>query len=122
MSREAAERLIRATFAGTRYLGRMLEVLDTSQVRVNAAQSTLVVFEAVAGAAEVVKVHVVLGTQAEEVLAPLYDARLIVCEVPDDEPWRHVSAILLSAGFHEEGRVEDFVADGVALRLLIRRR
>ncbi|HEX9484815.1 MAG TPA: hypothetical protein VF929_09535 [Gemmatimonadaceae bacterium] len=121
MSGDAAERLIRATFGGTRYLGRMLEVLDTAQVRVSAAQSTLVVFEAVAGAAGVTKVHVVLGERPEELLSPLYDARLIVCEVPDDEPWAQVAASLLAAGFREESRVAHFVADGVALRLLVRR-
>jgi predicted GNAT superfamily acetyltransferase len=45
--------------------------------------------------------------------------RLVICELPNDPPF-DVSAVALAArGFREEGRVEDLVRDGVALRLLV---
>jgi hypothetical protein len=45
--------------------------------------------------------------------------RLAVCELPDDAPWRASAAALVAGGYREEGRVPDYVCDGLALRLLV---
>jgi predicted GNAT superfamily acetyltransferase len=47
--------------------------------------------------------------------------RMIVCELPDDPPFTATAAALEASGYAEEGRVPDFVRDGVALRLLVQR-
>ena len=47
--------------------------------------------------------------------------RMIVCELPDDAPFASTARALAANGYAEEGRVADFVCDGVALRLLVRR-
>ncbi|MGH7663790.1 MAG: GNAT family N-acetyltransferase [Gemmatimonadaceae bacterium] len=45
-------------------------------------------------------------------------ARLIVAELPDDATLLPVARVLEHCGWHEEARIDDFVRDGVALRLL----
>ena len=47
--------------------------------------------------------------------------RMIICELRDDGQCASASAHLLASGFVEEGRVPDYFADGVALRILVRR-
>ena len=51
---------------------------------------------------------------------PAMPPALIVCELPDDAPFSRVAGALLSSGYSQEGRVPDFIRDGIALRLLVR--
>ena len=50
------------------------------------------------------------------------DARLVVVELPTDPRLEPVRLLLHEFGFHEEASVDDFVRDGVGLRVLVRAR
>jgi len=137
----AARDTIIAQLRGTSYLARLLEVLgdalrfeDPEFLCLLAAPgesdppSGLTVFGTVLGARLVTKVHAVVAPDPRVQLA-LLDAvretcersgeRLVVCELPDDAPFDITRVALLASGFREEGRIDDFVRDGVALRLLV---
>ena len=137
-----ARACVSANFAGTRYQARALEQLDIAlqfddpEYMALLASSGdevplrgLVLFGTVVGAKAVVKVHFVIGRELEAAVA-LIEAvratsehsgeRMIVCELPDDAPLAMAAAALEAGGYAEEGRVPDFVTDGVALRLLVR--
>jgi hypothetical protein len=138
----AARALVSAQFAGTRYRARALELLQ-SALRFDDPEHMgllafadggtqlvgLVLFGTVAGARSVVKVHGVVARERDTAVA-LLDAvrqasehsgeRMIVSELPDDAPFALASEALEASGFAEEGRVPDFVRDGVALRLFVR--
>lgn len=139
---DAARALLSEQFAGTRYRARVLEQLEAALqfedpeymalLAFGEDESRLlglVLFGTVAGARSVVKVHAVVGGEREAAEA-LLDAvrrasehsgeRMIVCELPDDAPFVVAAEALEASGFAEEGRVSDFVRDGVALRLLVR--
>jgi hypothetical protein len=128
-------------YRGTPYLGRVLEVLgdalrfeDPEYLCLLATPGEteppvgLALFGTVLGARLVTKIHAVAAADARVQLA-LLDAvretclrsgeRLVVCELPHDEPFDVTGVVLLASGFREEGRVEDFVRDGVALRLFV---
>ncbi|MFL5617413.1 MAG: hypothetical protein ACJ79A_03355 [Gemmatimonadaceae bacterium] len=128
-------------FRGTPYLARMLEVLDDA-LRFDDPEflcllaapgesdplAGLVLFGTVLGARLVTRVHAVVAPDPRVQLA-LVDAvretcvrsgeRLVVCELPHDTSFDITGVALLASGFHEEGRIDDFVRDGVALRLLV---
>jgi hypothetical protein len=129
------------SFRGTPYLSRMEEVLE-SALRFedpeylcllaepeNALGPTgLVLFGTVVGARLVVKVHAVATLDARVMLALLgavrescerSGERMIVCEIPRDTPFDVAAVALVASGYREEGRIEDFVRDGVALRLMV---
>lgn len=137
----AARALLAASFAGTRYEARTLEQFesalqfeDPEYVAILAHEPSgagpvaLALFGTVAGARQCVKLHLLAGSD-DRALAALATAvvdvsadageRLVVCEAPDDEPFARTVRAALTAGFVEEGRVPDYVADGVALRLLV---
>ena len=89
----------------------------------------LVLFGTVAGARSVVKVHGVVARERDTAIALLNAVltasehsgeRMIVSELPDDTAFTIASEALEASGFAEEGRVPDFVRDGVALRLFVR--
>lgn len=128
-------------FRGTPYLARMLEVLDDALkfedpefLCLLAAPGEsdppagLVLFGTVLGARLVTKIHAVVAPDPRVQLA-LLDAvretclrsgeRLVVCELPHDAPFDVAGVALLASGFREEGRIEHFVREGVALRLLV---
>lgn len=128
-------------FRGTPYLHRMLEVLDNalrfedpeflcllSATEDSDAINGLVLFGTVLGARLATKVHAVVAPDPRVQLA-LLDAvretctrsgeRLVVCELPHDTPFDVAAVALVASGYREEGRIEDFVRDGVALRLLV---
>jgi hypothetical protein len=138
---DAARALIAARLGGTRYEARTLEQLDVAlsfedpeYMALLAAEpgsgqlAGLVMFGAVAGAQRVTKLHALLGDD-EGTCAALADAvrtvssesgeRMIVAELADDLVFGDVIAALRVSGYHEEGRVDDFVADGVGLRFLV---
>jgi hypothetical protein len=128
-------------FRGTPYLTRMLEVLDDSLrfedpeflcLLATHGESDppigLVLFGTVLGARLVSKVHAVVAADPRVQLALLEvvrdtcvrsGERLVVCELPHDAPFDVTGVALLASGFREEGRIHDFVRDGVALRLLV---
>jgi hypothetical protein len=139
---DAARAFVSEHFAGTRYRTRALEILESAlqfddpeymallaHDEPGALLVGLALFGTVAGARSVVKVHGLVGRDLSAATA-LLDAiretsehsgeRMIVCEIPEDEPFTVAAAALAAAGFTEEGRVPDFVQDGVALRLLVR--
>jgi len=138
---DAARATVIDYFRGTRYLARMLEVLDNAlrfedpeflcllaTPAESGALDGLVLFGAVLGARLATKVHAVVAPDPRVQLA-LLDAvretcvrsgeRLVVCELPHDTPFDIGAVALVASGYREEGRIEDFVRDGVALRLLV---
>jgi hypothetical protein len=138
-----ARMLLDAAFDGTRYLARLREQIgaalqfeDPEYMAILAvgphddALRGLALFGTVAGTRQCVKLHaivsadptvsVALAEGIAEVCARSGE-RLIVCELPDDAPFRSVADALLGDGYAEEGRVADYVRDGVDLRLLVRR-
>lgn len=137
----AARETVAHAFRGTPYLDRMLEVLgdalrfeDPEYLCLLAAPSEsdpplgLVLFGTVLGARLVTKVHAVVAPDPRVQLA-LLDAvretcersgeRMIVCELPHDAPFHVAGVALVASGYREEGRIDDLVRDGVALRLLV---
>jgi hypothetical protein len=138
---DAARAVVVAHLGGSRYEARALEQLDVAlsfedpeYMALLAAEPGseqvvgLVMFGAVAGAQRVTKLHALLGDD-EGTCAALATAvctvaagsgeRMVVAEMPDDIVFRDSVAALRASGFDEEGRVDDFVADGIALRLLV---
>ena len=140
---DAARAFVARLFGPSRYRARALEVLasalefeDPEYMALLAFTEDeerrlvgLVLFGTVAGARSVVKVHGVLAHEREPAVALLEAVRrtsehsgerMIVCEVPDDAPFAVAAEALAADGYVEEGRVPDFVRDGVALRLFVR--
>lgn len=134
----AARAVVDASLAGTRYHARTEEQLDAALrfedpefLAVLALDVddvvALALFGAVAGASRCTRLHALVG-EDDEALDALAAAvvqvcadsgeRLAVCELPDEARFASAHGALAAAGFAEEGRVEDYVADGVALRLL----
>ena len=139
---EAARELVEAHFSGTRYHARLVEQMETAfrfedpeymailAVDAEEAMHGLALFGAVAGARQCVKLHAIVSDDAGAIdllaqgiaeVCGHSGERLIVCELPDDLPFRPVADALLGGGYAEEGRVADYVRDGVALRLLVHR-
>jgi hypothetical protein len=135
----AARALVSASFAGTRYEARMLEQLevaiggedDECRALVAIAHASelsgVALAGTVAGAHSVVKLHALIGDDQITLRAlaravtegsARASARMVVCEVADDVPFRVTVEVLLELGYEEAGRVADFVRDGVALRIL----
>jgi hypothetical protein len=90
--------------------------------------SGLALYGDVAGAKGVVKLHALAGSDRaalRALAAALHDAsgsaRMIVSEIPDDAPFIVTCSILRELGHEEEGRIADFVRDGVSMMLLVKR-
>ena len=137
----AAGAVLAEAFRGTPYLARMREVLDSAlrfddpeflcllaEPAPGEPATGLVLFGTVLGARLTAKVHVVAGTDPRVMLALLgavratcehSGERLVVCEIPRDTPFDVASVALVATGYREEGRIEDFVRDGVALRVMV---
>jgi len=138
---DAARALVVARLAGTRYEARTVEQLDVAlsfedpeYMALLAADPDsgrvvgLTMFGAVAGAKQVTKIHALLGDDegtcaalaaAVRLVASDSGERMVVAEAPDDRPFRDAALALRASGFQEEGSVDDFVADGIGLRLLV---
>lgn len=138
---DAARAVVVARLGGTRYEVRALEQLevaltfeDPEYMAFLAAEPAsgqlvgLALFGAVAGAQRVTKLHALLGddqgtgaalANAVRTVASESGERMVVAELSDDAAFRDTLAALRATGFHEEGRVEDFVADGIGLRFLV---
>jgi hypothetical protein len=137
----AAAGVLTDAFRGTPYLARMQEVLESAlrfddpeflcllaQPSESEPRTGLVLFGTVLGARLVAKVHVVTGADPRVMLALLgavretcerSGERLVVCEIPRDTPFDVAAVALVASGYREEGRIEDFVRDGVALRVMV---
>lgn len=139
---DVAQSILDETFGGTRYHPRMRELLasalqfDDPEFLCLVAEDTdgeraptgLVVFGCIIGARLAAKVHLIAAVDPR-VQSALLEAvretcersgeRLVICESPHDVPFHLAAVSLLGHGFREEGRIEDFVTDGVALRLLV---
>ena len=137
----AARAVIVARLGGTRYEARTLEQLDVALTFEDPEYMALLatepeseqlvglaLFGAVAGAQRVTKLHALLGDDegtcaalaaAVRALAADADERMVIAEVPEDVVFQDAIAALRESGFAEEGRVDDFVADGLGLRLLV---
>ena len=138
---DAARATIADELRGTAYLARTLEVLDDAlrfedpeylcllaAPNETDAPTGLVLFGTVLGARLATKVHAVVASDPRVQLA-LLDAvretcvrsgeRLVVCELPHDAPFDVTGVALVASGYREEGRIEDFVREGVALRLFV---
>ena len=138
---DAARSVVAGQFRGTPYLPRMTEVLDSAlrfedpeylgllaEPSEGDVPTGLVLFGTVLGARLATKVHTVVAPDPRVQLA-LLDAvretcirsgeRLVVCELPHDPPFDVTGVALVASGYREEGRIDDFVRDGVALRLLV---
>ncbi|MEO8563035.1 MAG: hypothetical protein ABI601_13215 [bacterium] len=136
----AARGVLADAFRGTRYLDRAEEVLENA-LRFEDPEYLclvgeidrerivgLVLFGAVVGAKLAAKVHVLAAAEPRVMLALLgavretcerSGERLVVCEIPRDTPFDVAAVALVASGYREEGRIEDFVRDGVALRVLV---
>jgi hypothetical protein len=138
----AARAFVSQQFGSGRYRDRALEMLASALAFEDPEFMALLAFTpddtrlvgialfgTVAGARSVVKLHGIIS-QEPDVAKALLDAvcrtsehsgeRMIVCELPDDAPFAVTAAALEAGGFVEEGRVPDFVREGVALRLFSR--
>ena len=118
--------LVERQFAGTRYLARLLELCESE--RVVTVDGGAAVFGEVAGANGVVKLHTLIGEDGGALRAAIARfgtessaARLVVCEIPDDVVFTAAAEALLESGFVEESRAEGLVAEGIAMRFLVRR-
>jgi hypothetical protein len=135
----AARALVLEQFSGTRHEVRILEQLElalrgndaecramVANRRGEARVRALALFGTVAGAQGVVKLHALAGDDRDglrmlAVAVPDGEARMVVCEIPDDTPFHVTTQLLRELGYEQEGRVADFVRDGVDLLLLTRR-
>ncbi len=129
---EPARALVLRQFGGTRYEARLLELLASALVGADdrgvlalasGSPVGIALYGDVAGTAGTLKIHLVSAVQpgALRVLlakALRTPARLVVAEVPEDDHFAPMDAILAAAGFRVDGRVDDWVADGVGMRLL----
>jgi hypothetical protein len=137
----AAQSVVGDVFRGSPYLAKVSEVLESAlrfedpeylcllaAPEEDTAPDGLVLFGTILGARLATKVHAVVSADPRVQLA-LVDAvretcirsgeRLVLCELPHDLPFDVTAVALAARGFREEGRVEDLVRDGVALRLLV---
>jgi hypothetical protein len=138
---DAARAVVQSAFRGTSYLSRMMELLDNAlgfgdpeylcllaERERSPTLAGLVLFGTVIGARRAAKVHAVAADDPRVHLALLgavrescerSGERLVVCEIPRDTPFDVASVALAAIGFHEEGRIEHLVREGVAMRLLV---
>jgi hypothetical protein len=137
----AARRLVSDVYRGSPYLARVSEVLESAlrfddpeflcllaAPEEEGVPDGLVLFGTILGARLATRVHAVVSADPRVQIA-LVDAvretclrsreRLVVCELPHDRPFDVSAVALVARGFREEGRVDDFVRDGVALRLFV---
>ena len=137
----AARGALVESFRGTPYLRRAEEILESAlrfddpeylcllaEPATGTAPLGLVLFGTVVGARLAAKVHLVASLDPRVMLALLgavretcvrSGERLVICEIPRDTPFDVLAVALVASGFREEGRIEDFVRDGVALRLML---
>ena len=137
----SAHDLLERAFRGTAYLLRLREVLDDAlrfedpeylcllaESERESALEGLVLFGTILGARLATRVHAVVAPDPRVQLALLDSVRetcvrsrerLVICELPHDTPFDLAWIALVARGYREEGRIEDFVRNGVALRLLV---
>ena len=137
----AARAFVSAQLSGSSYESRVLEQLDAAiggddtECRAMVATALddqgvqgVVLFGTVAGAQGVVKIHALAAAEREMSLALAASVvsqcvrdggRMIVCELADDPLFQVTAGAMPELGFAEEGRIANFVSDGVDLLLLV---
>lgn len=138
----AARAFVSRELDGTRYEARMLELLERACSANDAENRGLVaederdatravaLYGAIAGTRGAARLQAMIGSDPEALdalagavvraLVPS-EARLVVCELPEEPLFVAAREALRAASFVEEGRLPDLVRDGVALQLLVRR-
>ena len=138
---DSAREAVLTHFCDTQYCVRILEQLVIALTRQDPEYAGLVVADSVssnvlgvllfgplAGTSGVVKIHALVGADVEVMMALLDSLlaasseradRMIVCEIADDVPYGSVADALLGRAFTREGRVADYVGDGIALDILV---
>lgn len=137
--REAVHALVRRHFGATRYLARMEELVDAALAGSDAEHTGIVtlgddgvpdglsVFGPLVGA-RCVTLRALMGDDdaslralSARVRESCIEVRLamIVCELPDDPAFHAAARVLEDDGYIEEGRVVDFFADGLAMRVFV---
>ena len=131
----AARALVSAQLGGSLYASRVFEQLDVALGNADPECLSLAAFDggdvvgftlygAIAGAAGVVKLHALIGSERSALSAVVRaitaagDWRLAVCETPDDTAFHAGGEALREFGFEVEGRIQDLVRDGVDLLIL----
>lgn len=136
-----ARTLVQGVLGGSRHVGRVLEQVDVAITGADdecqglvvaegdsVVATGIVLFGPVAGASGVLKIHALVGANADVmmtlakalVLGPqVCAARLIMCEIADDPACAGPTSALLASGFAQEGRVEDYFARGSHLDILV---
>ena len=143
---DSARAVVRTQLCDTPYCARVLEQLDIALSGEDPEYAGLVATHGAAGEAAlgmllsgpvsgargVVKVHALVGADADT-LGVLLDAVLAahareggtvpmtVCEIADDLTHACAASALAGRGFAREGRVADYFRDGIALDILVRR-
>ncbi len=133
--------LVRGQFGGTPYEARSLELVELA-IRAAAGAEHEGLVAVAGGIIRGVAVHgAIAGSQSGKVHALIggdvslgtlllgvvrqrqarAGAALLVCELPDEPAFATAAEALAGAGFAVEGAIADFVRDGVALRLFVRR-
>jgi SRSO17 transposase len=105
-------------FVGTRYETRATELLASDESIVVENEHGTVVWTLAHASHDVLKLHFFFGDA--RVLDALPKVRLIVAEFPEEPPYLEMITALLANNFREEGRINDYVADGIALQILVR--
>ena len=135
----SARALAQSVYGGTRYLKRILELVDFALPGDDLACEALVLTDdhesarallihgTVGGAAGVTKIHALMGTDddapgvlldALRATERVRDSRMFVCELSVERVDEPAARALMSAGFNMEGTIADFFADDIDLRLL----
>jgi hypothetical protein len=137
----ASRGVLAAAFRGTPYHRRADEVLESAlrfddpeylcllaEPAREGSPVGLVLFGTIVGAKLAAKVHFVAGADPRVMIALLgavretcerSGERLVVCEIPRDTPFDVAAVALVASGYREEGRIDDFVREGVALRVMV---
>lgn len=135
--------LVREALGDTAYLGRLLELVALAEradpesealvIERGGVLAALALFGGVAGAQDVWRLHTVLiapQVSLREAGDPLVAAlvqrvralngRMLVAELPADPAYGTTLSLLRANDFDQEGRLEDYFRDGVALLFLRR--
>jgi hypothetical protein len=133
----AALGLLSAQLSGSAYHARAREQLEmvlsgqdadceglVALAGSDASLCGVVLFGRVAGTHGVVKLHALVGGEVDGLIATVVHSAcerpgaIVISEVASDLPYDAVRQALVRCGFTQEGRVEDYFGDGIALDIL----
>jgi hypothetical protein len=135
--------LARSVFDGTRHVRRTLELVELALTEsdaeclglvvagVDGVVQGFVIYGPVDGAAGVMRVTALVGRSEDaldallgrlRLLDAVREARMFFCELSDEPVHAPAFTALVTAGFTREDRIADYLADGIALDILVLRR